>query len=140
MNPHFIDQYTKLFLWTLDTSPGTITIAVYLDSDTLVLQNFDELFSLPYNFAAVPDVWFTTSFNAGVMLLRPDTRLYHQMLEGLSVARYPHEYAKQAFLNQFFATDVLRLPFAYNGNIALKDRRVLGMGSRTRCASYTTPS
>ena len=127
MNPHFADQYTKLSLWTLDTSPEPITSLVYLDSDTLVLRNFDELFDLPYTFAAAPDVYldsrgFITSFNAGVMLLKPDSRLYRQMRASIPAARYPREMAEQAFLNQFFAADVLRLPYAYNGNIALKKR------------------
>ncbi|KIP05293.1 glycosyltransferase family 8 protein [Phlebiopsis gigantea 11061_1 CR5-6] len=127
MNPHFADQYTKLSLWTLDTSPQPITSLVYLDSDTLVLRNFDELFTLPYTFAAAPDVYldargFTTGFNAGVMLLKPDSRLYRQLRASVPAARFPREMAEQAFLNQFFATDVLRLPYAYNGNIALKQR------------------
>ncbi|EKM50577.1 glycosyltransferase family 8 protein [Phanerochaete carnosa HHB-10118-sp] len=127
MLKHFADQYTKLRLWSLDALPDPITSLVYIDSDTLVLRNFDELFSLPYNFAAAPDVWlgqrgFTLDFNAGVVFLRPDSELFDSMLAALEVARYPPGWAEQAFLNQYFATDVLRLPLAYNGNIAIKRR------------------
>ena len=145
MNAHFLDQYTKLSLWSPDTLPRPAHTVVYLDSDTLVLRNFDELFGLPYTFAAVPDGFldrrgFVTSFNAGVMLLRPDATLFQAMLLALPLARYPPEYAEQAFLNQFFATDVLRLPYAYNGNLALKKRSLRmweGIQDEMRIIHYT---
>ncbi|EKM50576.1 glycosyltransferase family 8 protein [Phanerochaete carnosa HHB-10118-sp] len=127
MHEQYADQYTKLRLWSLDVLPDPITSLVYVDSDTLVLHNFDELFSLPYTFAAAPDVWlgqrgFTLEFNAGVLFLRPDSRLFNSMLAALEIARYPPGWAEQAFLNQYFATDVLRLPLAYNGNLVIKER------------------
>lgn len=127
IEPRFMDQYTKLTLWTLDRLPDPVRALVYIDADALVLRNFDELFALPYHFAAVPDVYgdargFTTSFNAGVMFLRPDSSLFHAMVESLPEANYPPTMAEQAFFNQYFATDVLRLPYAYNGNLALKQR------------------
>ncbi|GJE99555.1 glycosyltransferase family 8 protein [Phanerochaete sordida] len=123
----FVDQYTKLRLWTLDTLSEPVRRAVYIDSDTLVLHSLDELFALPYAFAAGPDVWagdpgFTLAFNAGVLFLRPDSALFGSLVAALGVARYPPAFAEQAFLNQFFATDVLRLPLAYNGNLAIKQR------------------
>ena len=125
MNPHFMDQFTKLTLWTLDTIG--VEALVYLDADTLVLRNFDELFTLPFNFAAVPDVFldrrgFVVDFNAGVLLLKPDTRVHRAMLAALPTARFPPEYAEQAFLNQWFAPSAIRLPYIYNGNLAYKER------------------
>ena len=122
MHPHFVDQYTKLTLWTLDTLPEPVRALVYLDADMLVLANIDELFSLPYNFAAVPDVYFTTDINAGLLFIRPSSAVYDAMRAALGVARYPRGFAEQALLNVFFAADMLRLPFTYNGNIAIKDR------------------
>ena len=127
IEPRFSDQYTKLTLWTLDTLPEPVRALVYIDADALVLRNFDELFSLPYHFAAVPDVYggvrgFTTGVNAGVMFLRPDSKLFRAMVDALPQAKFPPTMAEQAFFNQYFATDVLRLPYAYNGNLALKQR------------------
>jgi hypothetical protein len=55
----------KLRLWTLDQIG--IKSAVYLDGDTLVKRNFDELPALPFEFAASPDVYL----DAGVSLSRP---------------------------------------------------------------------
>lgn len=145
MNPHFADQYTKLNLWAIQRTLPDLQAVVYLDSDTLVRRNFDELFRLPYAFAATPDVYldargFTTSFNAGVLLIRPDVALHAQLLAAVPRARYPREMAEQAFLNQFFATDVLRLPYAYNGNIALKARAPAvwdGIKDEMRVVHYT---
>ncbi|GJE99559.1 glycosyltransferase family 8 protein [Phanerochaete sordida] len=125
-DPHFVDQYTKLRLWTLDALPAPVTRAVYLDSDTLALQPLDALFALPFSFGAVPDVWeahgFTLAFNAGVLVLRPDSALFAQMLGKMGEARFPRKYAEQAFLNQFFGADAARLPLAYNANLAAKRR------------------
>lgn len=124
INPHFIDQYSKLSLWNMD-SMG-IDSLVYLDADTLVVHNFDEIFELPYTFGAVPDVFgnrgFILEFNAGVLFVRPDSRVFRAMLEALPKARYPPEFAEQAFLNQFFSSSVVRLPYIYNGNLAYKSR------------------
>ncbi|TCD66735.1 hypothetical protein EIP91_000976, partial [Steccherinum ochraceum] len=79
---HFLDQFTKLNVWTLDALG--VKSLVYLDADTLVRRNFDELFALPFAFAAVPDVFptgqgFALSLNAGVLVLRPSTAVFHDM-------------------------------------------------------------
>jgi alpha-N-acetylglucosamine transferase len=78
----FQDQYTKLNVWTLDAVE--IRSLVYLDANTLVRRIFDELFALPFSFAAAPDVWenepgFTLGFNAGVLFLRPSTVVFTDM-------------------------------------------------------------
>ncbi|KAI1791189.1 nucleotide-diphospho-sugar transferase [Ganoderma leucocontextum] len=122
---HFLDQYSKLRLWTLDQR-GYKSV-MYIDSDTLVRRNFDELFRLPYTFAAVPDVYadaqgYVTAFNAGVLFLRPDSALFADMVAKIATARYPAEQAEQAFLNHYFGAEALRLPYAYNGNLAIKKR------------------
>ena len=123
--PHFIDQYTKLRLWELDAL-GAKGV-VYLDADTLVLRNFDELFALPYRLAATGDVYtnrkgFVLGFNAGVLFLRPSTPLFEEMLLRIPEAEFWRHEAEQAFLNTFFAKDVARLPYAYNANLAIKAR------------------
>lgn len=122
----FLDQFTKLSLWSLDTSLGLEGL-VYLDADTLILQNVDELFTLPYAFAAAPDVWpdqrgMTLEFNAGVMYLKPNTTVYRHMLDVLPDTRFPMAFAEQAFLNQYFAARTVTLPPLYNGNLMTKKR------------------
>ncbi|GBE80761.1 glycosyltransferase family 8 protein [Sparassis crispa] len=127
VHPRFLDQYSKLNLWTLDGAGGYASV-VYLDADTLVLRNFDELFGLPYSFAAVPDVYydergFVVSFNAGVLFLRPSTTVFHAMLDEIATATYPMNEAEQAFLNHYYAAEAVRLPYAYNANLAIKIRQ-----------------
>ncbi|RPD71927.1 nucleotide-diphospho-sugar transferase [Lentinus tigrinus ALCF2SS1-7] len=122
---HFLDQYSKLHLWTLDQR-GYKSV-LYIDADALVRRNFDELFRLPHTFGAVPDVYttaqgYTTAFNAGVMFLRPDSELFNDMVAKIATARYPAEQAEQAFLNLYFGAEAVRLPYAYNANLAIKGR------------------
>lgn len=127
INHRFDDQYTKLNIWGLDEMG--VKRAVYLDADTLVRQNFDELFDSPYDFAAVPDVYepsdhrgFTISFNAGVIAFRTSTEVLNEMKRKLETAVYPPSEAEQAFLNVFYSASALRLPYAYNANLAIKTR------------------
>ncbi|KAF7362680.1 Glycosyltransferase family 8 protein [Mycena venus] len=96
---------------------------VYLDADTLVLRNFDELFDGPFNFAAVPDVWdagdprgFSLMFNAGIF---GDTR------QKLKIAGYPLQNAEQGFLNLYFGGATLLLPYIHNANLAIKRRSLI---------------
>ncbi|CAL1711423.1 unnamed protein product [Somion occarium] len=124
-HPHFLDQFTKLTLWKLDQQG--IKSLVYLDADTLVRRNFDELFTFPFNFGAVPDVYlddngFILGFNAGVLFLRPSTTVFNQMVSQIATADFPHLEAEQSFLNHYFGAEAVRLPYAYNGNLAIKQR------------------
>ncbi|KAI0063801.1 nucleotide-diphospho-sugar transferase [Artomyces pyxidatus] len=139
----FVDQYTKLNLWKLDQLG--IERAVYLDADTLVLRNFDELFDIPFAFAAVPDVWdvqFLLGFNAGVLVLRPSTDVFAHMMATLGEARFPLKDAEQAFLNLYFGADVVRLPYVYNGNLVIKERSPVmwqAMHDSVKIVHYTVP-
>ena len=119
----FVDQYTKLRIWTLDQLG--IKSAVYLDADILVLKNFDELFDLPFVFAAAPDVFlnrrgFTVSFNAGVMAVKPNSEVFKDMLSKLEDAKFSRKGAEQSYLNLYYASQLVRLPHVYNGNLAIK--------------------
>ncbi|CCM03928.1 uncharacterized protein FIBRA_06080 [Fibroporia radiculosa] len=123
---HFLDQFSKLNIWTL--ADEGIQGLVYLDADTLVLRNFDELFSLPYNFGAVPDVYidkmgFSLGFNAGVLFLRPSRAVFLDMLAKIETASFNAHEAEQAFLNHYYGAEALRLPYAYNANLAIKMRQ-----------------
>lgn len=119
----FLDQYTKLHVWGLDKAG--IKAVVYIDGDTLVRANFDELWQLPFNLAAVGDIYgdkrgFTLSFNAGVMFLRTSSAVRDDMLSKIGTANYKHDDAEQGFLNLYFGTQVARLPYIYNANLAIK--------------------
>ncbi|GLB39799.1 putative glycosyl transferase family 8 [Lyophyllum shimeji] len=139
----FVDQYTKLNIWGLDKH--RVEQAVYLDADTLVLRNFEELFDVPFNFAAVPDIYgdkrgFTVNFNAGVLVFRPSSTVLETMKEKLETAQYPLKQAEQSFLNLVFSATALRLPYAYNANLAIKRSSPAmwkGMRDEMRIVHYT---
>lgn len=141
----FGDQYTKLHLWSLDSLLG-VNRVVYLDADTLVRRNFDELFDLPFPFGAVPDVYghlgFKLNFNAGVLVLHPNHTTYESILARIADARYPPGEAEQAFLNLYFGADVVRLPYLYNANLAIRERSPAlwdAMREEIRIVHYTSP-
>ncbi|KAJ7284179.1 glycosyltransferase family 8 protein [Mycena rebaudengoi] len=125
--PRFKDLYTKLNIWALDKKG--IDSAVFLDADTLVRRNFDELFDSPFGFAAVPDVYgagdahgFRLTLNTGVMAFTPSSRVLESMRAALEVAVFPLGEADQAFLNLYFGGTCMRLPYIYNANLAIKAR------------------
>ncbi|KAI0306229.1 nucleotide-diphospho-sugar transferase, partial [Multifurca ochricompacta] len=142
----FGDQYTKLHLWSLDTLLALRRV-VYLDADTLVRRNFDELFDLQFPFGAVPDVYpnsgFKLQFNAGVLVLHPNTSTFESALSRIPDARYPPTEAEQAFLNVYFGADVVRLPYMYNANLAIRDRSPAmwdALRDEIRIVHYTSPT
>ena len=123
----FLDQYTKLRIWTLDQPPTSLKSIVYLDADTLVKRNFDELFDIPFVFSASPDVYldtrgFSIGFNAGVLAIKPDSKVFDDMITKISRKEYKHNDAEQGFLNFYYGQQAIRLPHVYNGNLAIKTK------------------
>ena len=123
----FLDTYTKLRIWTFDRAPTSLKSIVYLDADTLVKRNFDELFDIPFVFSASPDVYldhrgFTIGFNTGVLAIKPDSKVFDDMLTKIYRNDYWHGEADQGFLNAYYGQQVVRLPHVYNGNLAIKSK------------------
>ncbi|KAJ7506786.1 glycosyltransferase family 8 protein [Mycena galericulata] len=123
-------------------------VAVYVDADTLVRLNFDELFDSPFNFAAVPDVYgagdprgFSLSINTGVLAFRPSSKVFEDMRRKIEIAEYPYLQADQAFLNLYFGGTAMRLPYIYNANLAIKSRSPVlwrRLADEMRIVHYTT--
>jgi lipopolysaccharide biosynthesis glycosyltransferase len=107
----FGTTYTKLNVFRLDF----LDRIVYLDSDTVVLKNIDDLFE-GTGFAAAPDAGIERpspdTFNSGVFAADPSFELFEELLR-----RLPYTPSKdggdQGFLNNVF-TDWRRLPPEYN--------------------------
>lgn len=95
MFARFANTFTKLRVWEL-TDFDKI---VYLDADTLVLQNIDELFDRPA-FAAAPDFLLPDRFNSGVMVIRPERETFEELIDALF--QHPsYDGGDQGFLNSF---------------------------------------
>jgi len=105
--------FTKIRCWSLTQ----FSKAVFLDADTLVLQNCDELFERE-EFSAAPDVGWPDCFNSGVFVYRPSLETLAS-LEELAAAHGSFDGGDQGLLNTFYSswatTDISKhLPFLYN--------------------------
>ena len=78
-------SYFKLLLWNL-TRYDRI---VYLDNDMLVVSPIDDLFSRP-PLAAVPDSMPPDRFNSGLMVLKPKTSTFSDMMLRVNTTASPN--------------------------------------------------
>ena len=67
--------FTKLQAWRLTQYKK----CVFLDADTLVLSNVDELFQRE-EFSAAPDVGWPDCFNSGVFVFCPSMETYDSLI------------------------------------------------------------
>eukprot|EP00404_Azadinium_spinosum_P024966 CAMPEP_0180609668 /NCGR_PEP_ID=MMETSP1037_2-20121125/28873_1 /TAXON_ID=632150 /ORGANISM="Azadinium spinosum, Strain 3D9" /LENGTH=319 /DNA_ID=CAMNT_0022629063 /DNA_START=39 /DNA_END=996 /DNA_ORIENTATION=- len=92
--------YSKLVIWSLPSER-----VVWLDADTVVQQNIDDLFRRPaVPFAAGPDCGWAClrdSFNSGVMVVEPSHVVFTRMMSQLG-ALQSRDKGDQGFLNAFF--------------------------------------
>ncbi|MEO7329950.1 MAG: glycosyltransferase family 8 protein [Minicystis sp.] len=111
--PRFDNVFTKLRAWELTEFDKV----VFLDADTLVLQNIDELFDRP-EIAAAPDFFMPDRFNSGVMVLVPSPKTFGKMVQALASSG-SYDGGDQGFLNNYFESWYAmsvehRLPAGYN--------------------------
>jgi alpha-N-acetylglucosamine transferase len=107
-----LDNYCKLELWRL----AEYQRVVFLDADTLVLQNIDNLFGYP-EFCAAPNLYETLEdmhrLNSGVFVAAPREATYHDMLARLDVPGMFWRRTDQTFLEHYFP-NWHGLPYTYN--------------------------
>ncbi|XP_023370829.1 glycogenin-2 [Otolemur garnettii] len=104
---------TKLHCWTLTH----YSKCVFLDADTLVLSNIDELFDRG-EFSAASDPGWPDCFNTGVFVFRPSRGTHRRLLQH-AADHGSFDGADQGLLNSFFSNwstaDIHKhLPFIYN--------------------------
>ncbi|XP_066562064.1 glycogenin-2 isoform X2 [Amia ocellicauda] len=105
--------FTKLHCWALTQ----FTKGVFLDADTLVLCNVDELFDRQ-ELSAAPDPGWPDCFNSGVFVFRPSLETYNRLLQ-FATENGSFDGGDQGLLNSFFSDWSVRdidkhLPFVYN--------------------------
>ncbi|KAL6115552.1 gyg2 [Pungitius sinensis] len=105
--------FTKIHCWTLIQ----YSKCVFLDADTLVLCNVDELFERD-ELSASPDPGWPDCFNSGVFVFRPSLRTHSGLLEH-ALQHGSFDGGDQGLLNSFFSSwpteDISKhLPFVYN--------------------------
>ena len=67
---------SKIHVWRLEE----YTKCVFLDADTLVLSNVDEMFERE-EFSAAPDIGWPDLFNSGVFVLKPSAATFAALVE-----------------------------------------------------------
>uniref|UniRef100_A0A3Q0S671 glycogenin glucosyltransferase n=1 Tax=Amphilophus citrinellus TaxID=61819 RepID=A0A3Q0S671_AMPCI len=109
--------FTKIHCWTLTQ----YSKCVFLDADTLVLCNVDELFERD-ELSAAPDPGWPDCFNSGVFVFRPSLHTHTRLLDH---ARHHGSFdgGDQGLLNSFFSgwsvEDISKhLPFIYNLSVS----------------------
>ncbi|XP_075412018.1 glycogenin-1 [Tenrec ecaudatus] len=104
---------TKLHCWSLTQ----YSKCVFMDADTMVLANIDDLFERE-EFSAAPDPGWPDCFNSGVFVFRPSVETHSQLLH-MASEKGSFDGGDQGLLNTFFSswatTDIRKhLPFIYN--------------------------
>ncbi|XP_075216633.1 glycogenin 1 isoform X1 [Lycorma delicatula] len=105
--------FTKLHCWRLTQFDK----CVFLDADTIVLQNSDELFERE-ELSAAPDIGWPDCFNSGVFVFKPSDLTYKTLIE-FALVHGTFDGGDQGLLNLFFSDwatkDISKhLPFVYN--------------------------
>ncbi|XP_077293283.1 glycogenin 1 isoform X6 [Arctopsyche grandis] len=105
--------FTKIHCWTLIQYQK----CVFLDADTLVFKNCDELFERE-ELSAAPDVGWPDCFNSGVFVFQPSNETFDALVK-FAQEKGSFDGGDQGLLNQFFSgwarEDIKKhLPFAYN--------------------------
>lgn len=98
---------TKIHCWSLTQ----YSKCVFLDADTLVVKNCDELFEKD-EFSAAPDVGWPDAFNSGVFVFRPSSETFQKLID-FSSENGSFDGGDQGLLNMFFS-DWTRISFLYN--------------------------
>ncbi|CAI8007718.1 Glycogenin-1 [Geodia barretti] len=105
--------FSKLHAWKLTQ----YSKCVFLDADTLVLENVDELFDRE-ELSAAPDIGWPDCFNSGVFVFEPSVDTYTNLLE-MAKQTGSFDGGDQGLLNLYWpdwATKDIKfhLPFIYN--------------------------
>jgi glycogenin glucosyltransferase len=105
--------FTKLHCWCL----VQYTKCVFLDADTMVITNSDDLFDRS-EFSAAPDAGWPDCFNSGVFVFAPSRDTFNNLMTH-AATQGSFDGGDQGLLNSFFSTwatqDISKhLPFLYN--------------------------
>lgn len=111
--PELGPTFSKLHLWRLNQFQKV----VFLDADTLVLKNIDDLFERD-EFSACADIGWPDCFNSGVFVACPKEETYQALIK-LAEKEGSFDGGDQGLLNSYFSDwsvgpSSRRIPFTYN--------------------------
>jgi len=105
--------FTKIHCWKLTQYQK----CVFMDADTMAIQNIDDLF-LREELSAVPDAGWPDIFNTGVFVYKPSAETYDGLVK-LAEEEGSFDGGDQGLINSYFSKwsqdDIKKhLPFLYN--------------------------
>ena len=107
-------MFTKINIW----KQVEYSKIIYLDADTLVLNNIDELFDVEELGAVIGgSVMLNYSgIEAGVLVVKPDINTYNNIIDALKSDTYDIKMSDQSFLNDYFSKHgiINAIPEIYN--------------------------
>lgn len=111
--PELGPTFTKLRLWQLTQ----FRKVVFMDADTLVLRNIDDLFERP-ELSACADVGWPDCFNSGVFVAVPSEETFAKLIK-FANEKGSFDGGDQGLLNDYFSNwsqspPQHRIPFTYN--------------------------
>lgn len=111
--PELSVTLTKIHCWKLTQ----FSKCVFMDADTLVVKNIDELFARD-ELSAVADIGWPDCFNSGVFVFSPSTQTFENLVN-LAAKEGSFDGGDQGLLNSYFSDwatkDISRhLSFIYN--------------------------
>ena len=94
-------MFTKINIW----KQTEYSKLIYLDADTLVLKNIDELFEIDELGAVLGgSVMLNYSgIEAGVLVTEPNVKTYNNIIDALESDSYDIKMSDQSFLNDYFS-------------------------------------
>lgn len=120
IRPWHRHNFNKLHLWTWTQYEKV----VFVDADVICKGPIADIFKMPGDVAASPDVWWNTlvdnKFNSGVLMLRPSVSEFRVLSKAVSDPNMHRSWeADQDFLNAFYKFRYFGMPFRYNFNLVM---------------------
>ena len=123
----FLDAkvYSKLWIWRLSEYQAVL----FIDADTLFVRQFSGVFiqELPSMLRSGRTVGMATNnllrnddFNAGVILVKPDTKEFENLIHNISIVKHDVGLAEQNYLNEYYRDCIHTLPLKYNSLVNRK--------------------
>ena len=111
--PYYADVLLKLVAFRLHQYIPSLTRVLILDSDQIILQSLDHVFSLPATDLAAPRAYWigSSGFTSAFLLVSLSDRLWNRMDLGLKTIK--HDTFDMDLLNEMFAQTVMLLPGDY---------------------------
>jgi len=108
--PELAVTFTKMHAFSLTEFDS----CCFLDADTMVVENIDNLLETGNNFSACPEFSWPDSFNTGVFTFKPLKTVFDDLMKLAGEQNASYDGGDQGLLNNYFKNNWNRLSVLYN--------------------------